>query len=56
MWHLVAITVYIQIFEECNFRGFHGELAIRGIFILEISLANFDLHELESRILGDPQK
>ena len=49
-------TVYVQIFEACNFQGFRGELAIREIFILEISLANFDLHESESRILGDPQK
>ena len=31
-------------------------VAIREIFILEISLANFDLHESESRILGDPRK
>ena len=49
-------TVYVPIFEGCNFRSFRGELDIRKIFILKISLANFDLHESESRILGDPQK
>ena len=49
-------TVYVQIFQGCNFRGFHSELAICKIFILEISLVNFDLHESESRILGGPQK
>ena len=49
-------TVYIQIFKECNFRGFRSELVIREIFILKISLANLDLHESESRILGDPRK
>ena len=43
-------------FEGCNFRGLSDELAICEIFILEILLANFDLHESESRILGDPQK
>ena len=32
-------TVYIQIFEGCNFQGFHGQLAIHKIFILEILLA-----------------
>ena len=48
------VTVYVQIFDGCNFRGFCGELAIREIVILKISLANFDLHESESRILGDP--
>ena len=47
-------TVYVQIFEGCNFQGFRGELAIREIFILKISLEN--LHESESRILGDPRK
>ena len=47
--------VYIQIFEGCNFQGFRGELAIHEIFILEISLVNFDLYESESRILGDPR-
>ena len=46
----------MQIFEGCNLQGFRDELAIREIFILEISLANFDLHESESRILGDPRK
>jgi len=30
------ITVYVQIFEVRNFRGFRGWLAIREIFILEI--------------------
>ena len=52
-------TIYKQILKGCNFHGFHGfhdELAICEIFILEISLANFDLHESESRILGDPRK
>ena len=49
-------TVYVQIFEGCNFRGFRGKLAIREIFILEISLVNFDLHESESRILYDSRK
>ena len=48
-------TAYVQIFKRCNFQGFRGELAICKIFILEISLANFDLHKSESRILGDPQ-
>ena len=46
----VQCTVYVQIFKGCNFRGFRGQLAFCEIFILEISLANFDLHELESRI------
>ena len=45
-------TIYVQIFEGCNFQGFRGELAISKILILEILLANFDLHESESRILG----
>ena len=35
----VLHTVYIQIFEGCNFQGFCGRLGIRKIFILEISLA-----------------
>ena len=35
----IAHTVCIQIFEGCNFRGFHGQPAIREILILEISLA-----------------
>ena len=52
----MEVTVYVQIFEGCNFQGLCGQLAIRKIFILEISLTNFDLHQLESRILGDPRK
>ena len=32
-------TVYVQIFEGCNFGGFCSQLAIHEIFILEISLA-----------------
>ena len=31
-------------------------MVIRKIFILKISLANFDLDESESRIFGDPRK
>ena len=64
---IVNIRSYAHVLATCslifqhghictNFRGFRGKLAIREIFILEISLANFDLHESESRILGDPQK
>ena len=33
-----AYTVYVQIFEGRNFRCFHGQLTMREIFILEISL------------------
>ena len=36
--HYKANTVYVQIFEERNFRCFRGQLTIREIFILEISL------------------
>ena len=32
-------TVYLQIFEGCNFQYFCGQLAICEIFILEILLA-----------------
>ena len=32
-------TAYVQIFKGCNFRGFHGQLAFREIFIFKISLA-----------------
>ena len=56
IFYSIMCTEYIQIFKECNFQGFHGELAIRKIFTLEISLVNFELHESESRILGDPRK
>ena len=34
-----VITIYVQIFEACNFQDFHDQLAIRKIFILEILLA-----------------
>ena len=49
-------TIYVQIFEGCNFQGFRSQLAIRKIFILKILFVKFDLHESESRILGDPWK
>jgi len=34
--NLWIYTIYVQIFEVCNFHGFRGWLAIREIFILEI--------------------
>ena len=36
---LLGYPVYVQIFEGCNFRDCHGQLAVHEIFILEISLA-----------------
>ena len=33
-------TIYIQIFEACNFCGSHSKLVICEILILPISLAN----------------
>ena len=55
---IILIIPYTYKFSRdvANFRRFRGELAICEIFIHEISLANFDLHESESRVLGDPQK
>ena len=55
--------VYVQILERCNFQRFHGQLAFRKNFILEISLAKLWLSFLslirnEHKFLrvGDPRK
>ena len=50
-----VITVYVQIFEACNYRGFHGQLAIRKIFILEILLAKLWLASIREQDTSEEQ-
>ena len=42
-------TIYVQIFKGSDFRDFCGQLAIREIFILEISLAKLWLVAISRR-------